>query len=151
MVDVSKIISFLTKDILTLARNVLESNNMVNPKVGINTLRDSDLYKNLQVQGNNDFIFSMMFGDYVQYIESGRRKGAPFPPVEPIVRWARKRGIPTDNSTIYLIRRAISRDGIKPRPILDYIFSEMDDMWDNQWGDKIFDIITEELSEIFNQ
>ena len=91
----------------------------------------------------------MMLNDYLVFIESGRRAGAKFPPVEPIVKWARKRGIPTDNSTIFLIRRAISRDGIKPSPFLAYIFEEMDNWWENDWADEIFNKIMEQIDNFF--
>ena len=150
--SLEKIIKAIATDIMEIARMVLESNNLINDKVGKNTIApDSELYKTLQVKSTNDgdVVYDLMLNDYLVFIESGRRAGAKFPPVEPIVRWARKRGIPTDNSTIFLIRRAISRDGIKPRPFLSYIFEEMDDRWDSTWADKIFDKIMEQIDNFF--
>ena len=150
--SLEKIIKAIATDIMEIARMVLESNNLINDKVGKNTIApDSELYKTLQVKSRNDgdIVYDLMLNDYLVFIESGRRAGAKFPPVEPIVRWARKRGIPTDNSTIFLIRRAISRDGIKPRPFLSYIFEEMDDRWDSTWADKIFDKIMEQIDNFF--
>lgn len=150
--SLDKIIKVIANDIMEIARMILESNNLINEKVGKNTIApDSDLYKTLQVKSSNDgdVVFDLMLNDYLVFIESGRRKGAPFPPVEAIVRWARKRGIPTDNNTIFLIRRAISRDGIKPRPFLQYIFEEMDSRWDSTWADRIFDKIMEEIDNFF--
>lgn len=152
MDSLDKIVKEISNDILTIVRMVLESNNLINDKVGRNTIApDSDLYKTLQVKATNDgdIVFDLMLNDYLVFIESGRRAGAKFPPVEPIVRWARKRGIPTDNSTIYLIRRAISRDGIRPRPFLEYIFEEMDYRWDNDWADEIFNKIMEQIDNFF--
>ena len=150
--SLDKIIRVIANDILSIARMVLESNNLINEKVGRNTIApDSDLYKTLQVRATSDgdIVFDLMLNDYLVFIESGRRAGAKFPPVEPIVRWARKRGIPTDNNTIYLIRRAISRDGIKPRPFMAYIFDEMDDRWDSTWSDRIFEKIMEQIDNFF--
>ena len=152
MDSLDKIVKEISNDILTIVRMVLESNNLINDKVGRNTIApDSDLYKTLQVKATNDgdIVFDLMLNDYLVFIESGRRAGAKFPPVEPIVRWARKRGIPTDNSTIFLIRRAISRDGIRPRPFLEYIFEEMDYRWDNDWADEIFNKIMEQIDNFF--
>lgn len=151
--SLDKIVKSIANDILSIARMILESNNLINEKVGRNTIApDSELYKTLKVESRNDgdIVFDMMLNDYLVFIESGRRAGAKFPPVEPIVRWARQRGIPTDNSTIYLIRRAISRDGIKPRPFLSYIFDEMDEQWNNDWSDEIFNRIIEQLDNFFN-
>ena len=151
--SLDKIVKSIANDILSIARMILESNNLINEKVGRNTIApDSELYKTLKVEARNDgdIVFDMMLNDYLVFIESGRRAGAKFPPVEPIVRWARQRGIPTDNSTIYLIRRAISRDCIKPRPFLAYIFEEMDEQWNNEWSDEIFNRIIEQLDNFFN-
>lgn len=150
--SLEKVMKTIANDILEIARMILESNNLINEKVGRNTIApDSDLYKTLQVKASNDgdVVFDLMLNDYLVFIESGRRAGAKFPPVEPIVRWAKKRGIPTDNSTIYLIRRAISRDGIRPRPFMAYIFEEMDERWDNDWSDRIFDKIMEQIDNFF--
>lgn len=152
--EISSIVMEFSKDIMELVRMVLESNNLINEKVGRNTIYpDSDLYKNLQVRATHDgdLVFDLMLNDYLVYIESGRRKGAKFPPVEPIIRWAKKRGIPTDNSTIYLIRRAISRDGIRPRPFLQYIFEEIDNEWNDGWADSIFNKIIEEVDNFFKR
>ena len=150
--SLEKVIKTIANDILEIARMILESNNLINEKVGRNTIApDSDLYKTLQVKASNDgdVVFDLMLNDYLVFIESGRRAGAKFPPVEPIVNWAKKRGIPTDNSTIFLIRRAISRDGIRPRPFMAYIFEEMDERWDNNWSDRIFNKIMEQIDNFF--
>lgn len=149
--EISKIVVEFSKDLMELVRMVMESNVGINTKVGENTLVGSDIYKTLSVKATNDgdLIFDIVLNDYIQFIESGRRKGAKFPPVEPIVRWARKKGIPTDNSTIFLIRRAISREGIRPRPIMAYVFEEVDREWDTNLSDKLFDKIMEEIDNFF--
>lgn len=138
--EISKIVMEFSKDIMDIVRVVMESN------IG------SDSYKNLKVIAKNDgdLVFDILLNDYLTYIESGRRKGAKMPPVEPIVRWARSRGIPTDNSTIYLIRRAISRDGIAPRPFMATVMEQIDLNMEN-WYDKIFDEITKLINDFFNK
>lgn len=151
--EIGKIVMEFSKDLMQLVRMVMESNVGINQKVGRNTLTSSQIYKTLSVKATNDgdLIFDIVLNDYIQFIESGRRKGAKFPPVEPIVRWARSRGIPTDNSTIFLIRRAISRDGIKPRPIMQYVFEEVDREWDEQLADELFNKIMEMIDNFFNK
>ena len=150
--EIGKIVMEFSKDLMTLVRMVMESNVGINQKVGANTLVGSDIYKTLSVKATNDgdLIFDILLNDYITFIESGRRKGAKFPPVAPIVAWARKKGIPTDNSTIYLIRRAISRDGIKPRPIMQYVLEEVDREWDEKLADEIFSKIMEMIDKFFN-
>ena len=150
--EVGKIVMEFSKDLMTLVRMVMESNVGINRKTGSNTLVGSDIYKSLSVKATNDgdLVFDIILNDYITYIESGRRKGAKFPPVAPIVAWARKKGIPTDNSTIYLIRRAISRDGIAPRPVLQYVFEEVDREWDEKLADELFENIIEIINKFFN-
>lgn len=153
MAQIGALVMSISKDIMELVRMVMESNNLINTKVGRNTIApDSDIYKSLQVKATNDgdLVFDIMLNDYLTFIESGRRKGAKFPPVEPIVKWARKRGIPTDNSTIFLIRRAISRDGIRPRPFMQFVLEEIDTSWNDGWADEIFNKIMEEIDKFFN-
>ena len=150
--EIGKIVMEFSKDLMTLVRMVMESNVGINRKTGSNTLVGSDIYKSLSVKATNDgdLVFDIILNDYITYIESGRRKGAKFPPVAPIVAWARKKGIPTDNSTIFLIRRAISRDGIAPRPIMAYVMDEVDREWDDQLADKLFNQIIEIIDKFFN-
>lgn len=150
--EIGKIVTEFSKDLMTLVRMVMESNVGINQKVGTNTLVGSNIYKSLSIRATHDgdLVFDIILNDYIVFIESGRRKGAKMPPVEPIIRWARSRGIPTDNSTIFLIRRAISREGIRPRPILQYVFEEVDREWDEKLADKLFNKIMEEVDKFFN-
>ena len=149
--NVSSIVMEFSKDIMALVRMVMESNVGINSKTGSNTLVNSNIYNTLSVKATNDgdLIFDIILNDYLVYIESGRRKGAKMPPIEPIVRWARSKGIPTDNSTIYLIRRAISRDGIKARPFMAHVMEEIDREWDGV-ADELFNKIMEEIDKFFN-
>ena len=150
--NVSSIVMEFSKDIMALVRMVMESNVGINSKVGVNTLVNSNIYKTLSVKATNDgdLVFDIILNDYLVFIENGRRKGAKMPPVEPIVRWCKQKGIPTDNSTIYLIRRAISRDGIKARPFMAYVMDEIDREWDNNVADELFNKIMEEIDKFFN-
>lgn len=150
--EIGKIVMEFSKDLMQLVRMVMESNVGINVKTGSNTLINSQIYNTLSVKATNngDLIFDIILNDYLVYIENGRRKGAKMPPVEPIVRWAKSKGIPTDNSTIYLIRRAIARDGIKARPFMAHVMEEMDREWKGL-ADEIFNVIMEETDKFFNQ
>lgn len=145
--DINKIVMEFTKDIMKLVQAVMDGQEFASNKTS------SDIYKNLQVNATNDgdLVFDIILNDYLKFIESGRRKGADMPPVEPIVKWAKKHGIPTDNGTIYLIRRAISRDGIAPRPFMDKVFADIDDVWDKNWADELFDEIMRMINDFFNK
>lgn len=152
--DTNKIVKELAKSFLEAFRTILSTNVGMNPKSGTNTLKDSNLSRNVKtatLENETDIIAELLVNDYIQYIESGRRKGAKFPPVAPIVKWCRKNGIPTDNSTVFLIRRAISRDGIAARPIMTHVYTIMDNEMEQQYFDKIFDSIIVELNKFFNK
>jgi len=151
LMEVGKIVMEFSKEVMSLVRMVMESNVGINEKVGRNTLVGSDIYKTLSVKATHDgdLVFDIILNDYITFIESGRRKGAKFPPIEPIVRWARSRGIPTDNSTIYLIRRAISRDGIRPRPFMQYVFEDIERDWNDNLADDLFNIIIKDVDKFF--
>lgn len=148
MISLADIMTEFSSDILQLVREVMATS--VNHKSGT-SLKDSDIYKSAQVKATNDgdLMFDIILNDYITYIESGRRKGAKFPPVEPIIAWARKRGIPTDNSTIFLIRRAIARDGIRPRPIMAQVMDFVDEEWDKRMSHRLFVKITSIIDEYF--
>lgn len=161
-----KVKEVIKKDILEILTKVMASNNLLNIKVGRNTIYpDSDLFKQLKLMTRNDgdLVYDLMLNDYVKYIEAGRRPydrvsnrkeawkhpHGKFPPVEPIVRWARKNGIDTDNTTIYLIRRSIAAYGIRPRPFLDEFFEKIGDEFETNWSVEIFNSITKKLDDFF--
>ena len=150
--DITGVIVAISRDIVEIVRAVMSSSIGINDKVHRNTLTDSDIYKGLTITATNDgdLVYDLMLNDYIKYIENGRRAGAKMPPVEPIVRWAKKHGIPTDNSTIFLIRRAIARDGISARPIMEFAFKEIGKYWDSRWADELYNKIMKEIDKWFN-
>ena len=151
--EIASIVMEFSKDIMSLVRMVMESNVGINKKTNTNTLINSNIYNTLSVHATNDgdLVFDILLNDYIAYIESGRRKGAKMPPVEPIVMWAKKHGIPSDNSTIFLIRRAISRDGIKLVTNLNGGSTRSFICLNDNIANKLFDKITLELDKFFNE
>lgn len=139
-----ELVMAISNDIMELVRAVLDSDIGINRKIGVNTL-------SVKATNDGDLVFDILLNDYLTFIESGRRQGAEMPPIESIVKWARKHDIPTDNSTIYLIRRAISRDGIQPRPFMSVVFEEIDRKWESQWSDGILNEIIKIIDDFFNK
>ena len=148
-----QVIALMKKDFFDLVRMAMEE--AVNDKTGTASLVGSDIWNELVSEGKLDgdsIVVNLMLNHYVKYIESGRRRGAAMPPVEPIIRWMRKHHIPTDNSTVFLIRRAISRDGIKPRPFMEKAMEAIDEAMTDPGGymDILFDELTRIIDEFFN-
>ena len=152
MNNVELLAKSFAEDVMNLTADIMASSMLVNDKVGRNTIApNSDIYKEMYAKASGNIVIQLLLNDYVQYIESGRKAGSKFPPIQPIVNWAKKRGIPTDNSTIFLIRRAIAEDGIKPRPFMYKVLNTIDKKWDGEWSSELFNELTKIIDEFFNK
>lgn len=146
-----KVVEIMAKDIADIVRAAMSSDTGINVKVGRNTLTDSELFRSIRALASGDVVVELLLNDYVIYVENGRRKGAKMPPPDAIARWCRRKGLPDDNNTVWAICRAISRDGIAPRPVMATAFSMMDDeKWAGRWLDLLFDELTEVLDKYFS-
>lgn len=150
--ELRKIIEAIGQDIISLAHQVMEDDSIgTNPKTGKNTLKNSALMQNISFsgEGESDVVIRTFFDNYVQYIESGRAAGK-MPPISALEAWAKRRGISTDNNTLYAIANAIKRDGIAARPILATLEKEIEQRFEQQWADQLFEALTTELTKYFN-
>ena len=139
------------KDVMNITADIMASNLMLNKK-GINTIApNSDIFKEMYAKASGNIVIELLLNDYVQYIESGRKSGSKFPPIKPIRDWAKKKLGKEDNLTIYKIRSAIVRDGIKPRPFMYKVLETIDKKWDGEWSSELFQELTKIIDEFFNQ
>ena len=151
MDSITSLAKAFAEDVMNITADIMASNLMLNKK-GINTIApNSDIFKQMYAKASGNIVIQLLLNDYVQYIESGRKAGSKFPPIQPIVQWAKKRNIPTDNSTIFLIRRAIAEDGIKPRPFMYKVLDTIYDKWDGEWSSELFNELTKIIDEFFNK
>ena len=98
MDNITLLAKVFAEDVMNITADIMASSVMVNNKVGRNTIApDSNIFKEMYAKTSGNIVIELLLNDYVQYIESGRKKGSKFPPLEPIVQWAKKRGIKTDN------------------------------------------------------
>lgn len=155
MDNITLLAKVFAEDVMNITADIMASNIMVNKKVGINTIApDSNIFKEMEAKASGNIVIELLLNNYVEYIESGREKStnakkvAP-PPVKAIVQWAKKRNIPTDNLTIYKIRSAIVRDGIKPRPFMYKVLETIDKKWDGDWSSDLFQGLTKIIDEFF--
>ena len=157
MDSITSLAKAFAEDVMNITADRMASSMLVNDKVGRNTIApDSNIFKEMYAKASGNIVIQLLLNDYVHYIESGRRKTtngkkvAP-PPVKAIVQWAKKRNIPTDNLTIYKIRSAIVRDGIKPRPFMYKVLETIDSKWDGEWSSELFNELTKIIDEFFNK
>lgn len=111
-------------------------------------LGQSDLLDKAKIN-ISDNIFLLIFPDYIDYVNSGRRPNAKMPPADAIINWCRQKGIPTDNNTVWKIRQGIAKQGIQARPVLDMIFDLAENEWMTDWSQRVFNEIIEELINWF--
>ena len=152
MDSITSLAKAFAEDVMNITADIMASSMLVNDKVGRNTIApDSNIFKEMYAKASGNIVIQLLLNDYVQYIESGRKAGSKFPPIQPIVQWAKKRGIPTDNSTIFLIRRAIAEDGIRPRPFMYKVLETIDKKWEGEWSSELFNELTKIIDEFFNK
>lgn len=158
MRDLDNIIKAITEDMVAIMKAVMDSDVGINNKVNKNTLEDSDLKKSLEasfdISGGN-VVMELYANHYFWYIEHGRepQKGKQ-PPIDAIIAWMKKKRIPSTNGNIrsaaFLISRAIWRDGYDPRHMLEPFERKLDEKWERQYAEELFDYLTEELNKFFN-
>lgn len=150
--NLQQVTQAIADDLRTLV-NTIANNIGTNPKTGRNTLASSNLIKNTDIKVNpkdGSVVIDILFDNYVNYIEHGRKpRTGKQPPIDALRDWALERNIPTDNSTLFLISRAIWRDGIEGRPILATLEEEIDHRMEGEWGDMLSDAAMQEIKNLF--
>lgn len=149
--DLHKYLETIAKEAKAILMSVMASEKGVNTKVGVNTLVDGRIFQEIETDVEDVELVNLLVNDYITYIESGRRPGT-YPPPNVIAEWCQRRGIPSDNRTVYLICRSIYEKGIPARPIFDGnggVWDMIDKEW-STWSEVIFQTITDYLSEDFN-
>lgn len=128
-------------DIMTQAKGIVLA--VMSSDIGVNN--------SVGVKSEDIEVVTLLVNDYIDYIEHGRKAGS-FPPPHAIAEWCARKGLPTDNSTVFLICRSIYEKGIAPRPIFDGsegVWETIDSVFD-AWAEEIFTAITSGLTEWFN-
>ena len=139
----NSIITNIAKDALTLAQWVIN-------KQGV---RDSQIREDMDytISISDNVMIELLFNNYIVYIERERKPGSKMPPISAIRDWVLCKNIPTDNNTLYAIAKAIARDGIAPRPIMDLLISEFEKAFENEWSVDLFDYIVKQIQDLFDE
>lgn len=153
--EVEKILQAIADDILTIVKAVFADNDISeNIKVHKNTLVNSHIDKDtiVNLRNENNPMIDIILNQYIEYIERGRERWhTPKVPWDALRDWAREKLGKADNTTLYFVQKSIYEKGIRPRPILHYVFEEIDKKWNNNWGDDLFQSIIKDLIEYFNK
>lgn len=137
----------LALDILDVMAEVLESDVAINDKTNTNTLRRSQLKRNMTVNESFPRFIYFEYFDYLEYVERGRRPNTRKVPISALREWAMRKGIPSDNSTLYAIQQSIYKVGISPRPIMETFQRNLDKEMGEDLLDGIYDAIIQQLDK----
>jgi hypothetical protein len=71
----------------------------------------------------------MIANDYFKWVDTGRKPQAKMVPIEPLIKWIRKKGIrpgfgQTINNLAWAIRVSIYKVGITPKPMTQQIIGQ---------------------------
>ncbi len=66
------------------------------------------------------YTLKILAEEYLKYVESGRKPNSKAPPIEPIKKWTRDKGIP--EALAYPIAKSIGIKGIKPVDVIEKAF-----------------------------
>lgn len=137
MINLDKIYKSIQEDVQDIFQQALKNVN----------LEDSNLYKELKVEVNDSSdIFKVLYNDYLEYIELGRKPKTKKVPINDLRDWAKRKNINTDNSILYAIQQSIYMKGIPARPILINVDKNIDMQWMNKWSDDIFQEIIKKIN-----
>jgi len=141
--DLTRVMDAIADDVLQMAHIVMQHNGLKGSAL------DQNIRASVKLQGDS-VVIETLFDNYIDYIEHGRKpRSGKQPPIDALRDWALKKGIPADNSTLFLIARAIWRDGYEGRPILATLESEIEKDFDGKWAEQIMEAITNELTNYF--
>lgn len=137
------VVQSIAEDALTLAQWVMDKQG----------LKDSQAREDIDytISQSDNIMIELLFDDYITYIEKGRKPNSTIPPISTIRDWALRKNIPTDNGTLYAIAKAIARDGVAPRPIMDLLITELERAFDSKWSVDLFDFIVQQIENLFDE
>ena len=165
--NVQEVIRGIAEECKMLSKAAMTAHG-INEKEGVDTLTNSNIYNSIDVKYDLDnAVITILVDDYIDYIQGGRAPNKPFPweiALDVLAKWCQKRGLPSDNTTIYFIRKSIIEKGIKPRPVFeildnlwtspssteDVVMEDLTDEYWDDWSEEIFNAVTEDLDYEFN-
>ena len=99
-----------------------------------NKVATGNLYESITFDVLPDGTVDFYYDDAGDFVESGRRKGARFPPMSKMKQWIKVKGLAqwrnkkgrfiSRDAQAFLIARGISKNGIKPFPFFTDPFDE---------------------------
>lgn len=147
--DLDKVIQGMAEDILNIMREIMDDNDLAYSNLKKN------MYTEAKIDGDNA-VLKLITAHYIYWVDQGRGPSKIPPltrwadPVGDIADWCRRKGIPSDNSTVWAIIQKIHKYGYEGKFFLEDFWRQAEQAtYDNL--DKLFDAIISELTEWFNE
>lgn len=146
---IEKIADEMANDILKVMEAIMDANDLQDSNIKKQMVSDS-------VESGNDIILRLFVNHYIYWIDQGRKPTNNPPidkwpnPVGDIRDWCERKGIPSDNSTVYAIIRKIHLYGYEGRFFLEDFWRDAEnETYSNL--DKLFDAIIKDITDWFNK
>lgn len=134
------------------AKRVIQASmekNGENDKTNTNTLIDSHIYDDIDINVVDLDMVQVMVNDYYVYIEGGMEKGH-WVDEQYLIPWMVDKGISTENNAVWFIQNSIYEYGISPRPFIDDAFKMLDEYFD-EFADGVIQILLEDVDDWFER
>lgn len=149
MKHLDKVLKGMAEDILTVMQDILDANGQENSNL------KKDLYTKVEQEGDN-VVLKLFANHYIYWVDQGRGPSKIPPltrwadPVGDIADWCRRKGIPSDNNTVWAIIQKIHKYGYEGKFFLEDFWRQAEQAtYDNL--DKLFEVIIKDLTEWFNK
>lgn len=149
MKHLDKVLKGMAEDILVIMQDILDMNGQADSNL------KKDLYTKVEQEGDN-VVLKLFANHYIYWVDQGRGPSKIPPltrwadPVGDIANWCRRKGIPSDNNTVWAIIKKIHRYGYEGKFFLEDFWRQAEQAtYDNL--DNLFEAIISELTEWFNK
>ena len=134
------------------AKRVIQASmekNGENDKTRTNTLIDSHIYDEIDINVVDLEMVQVMVNGYFKYIEWGMNPGNWVDEIY-LIPWMQDKGMSTDNGEVWYIQKSIYEYGISPRPFIDDAFEMLDEYFD-EFADGVINIMLEDIDDWFER
>lgn len=146
---INEILQGMAEDILRVMQYILDANNLGNSNL------KRDLEVKVSDEGDNAVI-RLLANHYIYWVDKGRNPTKMPPltrwadPVGDISDWCRRKGIPSDNQTVWKIITKIHKYGYEGKFFLEDFWKDAEEStYDNL--DKLADGILKDITDWFNK
>lgn len=147
--NITRIIQGMAEDILEIMKAILDENDLQNSNL------KRDLYTTT-TETDNGYDLNLFANFYIYWVDQGRGPSKIPPmtrwvdPVGDITGWCKRKGIPSDNKTVWRIIQKIHKYGYEGKFFLEGFWRDAEEKTYNNL-DILFEEIIKELTEWFNK